>query len=81
MTGPSYTIFTRGVGTCGHVHRTLTGAMDCLRRTGRHARGERRAPQIRVLTGRSDLLEFDINKGPGEPIREAPEPAPPDPAP
>lgn len=70
MSTTTYTIWIRGVGTCGHVHRTLTGAMDCLRRTGRHARGERRAPQIRVLAGRADLVDYDPQTGPGQPIKD-----------
>jgi hypothetical protein len=64
-----YTIRTRGAATCGHLHRTLTGAIDCLRRSGRHARGERRAPEIRVVKSRLELVEYDRQAGPGRPIR------------
>lgn len=72
VTRPSvcYTVWTRGRGTCGHVHRTLTGAIDCLRRRGRHADGERRKPELRVIASRLELAEYDLQRGPGEPIRE-----------
>lgn len=64
---PYYTTWGPYYGCCGHLHRTMEAAYDCLFRNPNDLpRKCRLGRQIREVTSRKELQDSDPELGPGK---------------
>jgi hypothetical protein len=69
-----FTTWGRVQGCCGHLHRNVTSAVDCLKRCGRLAAASGRVHDRRIhrVANRAELTGFDPHVGPGLPLDRDP---------
>ncbi|NPV58669.1 MAG: hypothetical protein HPY75_03270 [Actinobacteria bacterium] len=64
---PYYTTWGPHYGCCGHLHRTMEAAYDCLFKNPNDLPRKRRfGRQIREVASRKELQDFDPELGPGK---------------
>jgi hypothetical protein len=62
-----YTCWGSVRGGCGHAHRSVQAAFACCRRdqNGCRQQGGYSDRGIRRISHRSDMMRFDVQRGPG----------------
>lgn len=64
-----YTTWGSVRGCCGHLHATIEAAEKCIEKdnTGCQSQGGYSDRQIRVVSCREELSNYDVTRGPGKP--------------